>query len=137
MAESQGFEPWVRLRTQHFECCTIDHSDNSPKGFEFVLLLFDQRTLVSIHENQAGCNCFVADTDRFPGSPPNPHIDRNTFHISEKIDFSQFSMSAVFKVTEISHRSIKLCARELKNPGKNPAIKHFFPNRGILLQIYP
>lgn len=30
MAESQGFEPWVRLRTQHFECCTIDHSDNSP-----------------------------------------------------------------------------------------------------------
>ena len=33
MAESQGFEPWVRLRTQHFECCTIDHSDNSPKVF--------------------------------------------------------------------------------------------------------
>ena len=30
MAESQGFEPWVVLPTQHFECCTFDHSDNSP-----------------------------------------------------------------------------------------------------------
>ena len=32
LAESQGFEPWVLLRTQHFECCTIDHSDNSPNS---------------------------------------------------------------------------------------------------------
>ena len=31
MAESQGFEPWVVLPTQHFECCTFDRSDNSPK----------------------------------------------------------------------------------------------------------
>ena len=30
LAESQGFEPQVPLGTQHFECCTIDHSDNSP-----------------------------------------------------------------------------------------------------------
>ena len=30
VAESQGFEPWVLFRTQHFECCTFDHSDNSP-----------------------------------------------------------------------------------------------------------
>ena len=30
MAESQGFEPWVPFGTQHFECCTFDHSDNSP-----------------------------------------------------------------------------------------------------------
>lgn len=31
LAESQGFEPWVRLRTRHFECRTFDHSDNSPQ----------------------------------------------------------------------------------------------------------
>ena len=37
LAESQGFEPWVRLRTQHFECCTIDHSDNSPCFYTFFL----------------------------------------------------------------------------------------------------
>ena len=30
MAESQGFEPQVHFCTQHFECCTFDHSDNSP-----------------------------------------------------------------------------------------------------------
>ena len=30
LAESQGFEPWVSFPTQHFECCTFDHSDNSP-----------------------------------------------------------------------------------------------------------
>ena len=30
LAESQGFEPWVPCGTQHFECCTFDHSDNSP-----------------------------------------------------------------------------------------------------------
>ena len=31
MAESQGFEPWEVLPSQHFECCTFDRSDNSPK----------------------------------------------------------------------------------------------------------
>ena len=31
MAESQGFEPWEVLPSQHFECCTFDLSDNSPK----------------------------------------------------------------------------------------------------------
>ena len=33
LAESQGFEPWVSFPTQHFECCTFDHSDNSPYSF--------------------------------------------------------------------------------------------------------
>lgn len=30
LAERTGFEPAVRFRTQHFQCCTIDHSDTSP-----------------------------------------------------------------------------------------------------------
>ena len=30
MAERTGFEPAVRFRTPHFQCCTIDHSDTSP-----------------------------------------------------------------------------------------------------------
>ena len=31
MAEGQGFEPWVGSSpTRHFECRTIDHSDNPP-----------------------------------------------------------------------------------------------------------
>ncbi len=28
--ESMGFEPTVPCDTQHFECCTLNHSDNSP-----------------------------------------------------------------------------------------------------------
>ena len=32
LAERLGFEPRVPLGTQHFECCTIDHSDISPEN---------------------------------------------------------------------------------------------------------
>ena len=33
LAEREGFEPSVRFcRTQHFQCCTFDHSDTSPFG---------------------------------------------------------------------------------------------------------
>ena len=32
MAESQGFEPWVRYHPTHdFQSCALDHSANSPK----------------------------------------------------------------------------------------------------------
>ncbi len=41
MAERQGFEPWVRFRTQHFQCCTLDHSDTSPmKSFACLAVNF-------------------------------------------------------------------------------------------------
>ncbi len=30
LAEGQGFEPWVPFSTRHFECRTIDLSDNPP-----------------------------------------------------------------------------------------------------------
>ena len=34
MAESQGFEPWVRdYRTHDFQSCAFDHSANSPSVF--------------------------------------------------------------------------------------------------------
>ena len=33
VAESQGFEPQRPFGLQHFECCTFDHSDNSPYLF--------------------------------------------------------------------------------------------------------
>ena len=33
MAESQGFEPWVRYHPTHdFQSCALDHSANSPRG---------------------------------------------------------------------------------------------------------
>ena len=32
MAESQGFEPWVRYHPTHdFQSCALDHSANSPR----------------------------------------------------------------------------------------------------------
>ena len=31
MAERQGFEPWLPFGKQHFQCCSIDHSDTSPR----------------------------------------------------------------------------------------------------------
>ena len=41
MAESQGFEPWVRdYRTHDFQSCAFDHSANSPSvfcSFRFVV----------------------------------------------------------------------------------------------------
>ena len=41
LAERQGFEPWVRFRTQHFQCCTLDHSDTSPmKSFACLAVNF-------------------------------------------------------------------------------------------------
>ena len=30
LAERQGFEPWLPCGKQHFQCCSIDHSDTSP-----------------------------------------------------------------------------------------------------------
>ena len=36
MAESQGFEPWVRdYRTHDFQSCAFDHSANSPYDIDF------------------------------------------------------------------------------------------------------
>lgn len=65
LAESQGFEPWVRLRTQHFECCTIDHSDNSPKQLiysttnskEFQLDSVMQRHHIKIYAKLSSHHC--------------------------------------------------------------------------------
>ncbi len=40
LAESQGFEPWVRYHPTHdFQSCALDHSANSPR----------QRMLTSIN----------------------------------------------------------------------------------------
>ena len=48
LAESQGFEPWVRYHPTHdFQSCALDHSANSPC----------RRMLTS--ENYSAFSCFV------------------------------------------------------------------------------
>src|SRR5689334_13347624 len=41
MAERVGFEPTVRCRTQHFQCCQLSHSCTFPNIFDFGFLICD------------------------------------------------------------------------------------------------
>ena len=70
-AERAGFEPAVAFTTQHFQCCTFNHSDTSPCGASMYEIKF-VGLVVLLGGLSSDVLSYVAEREGFEPSVPFP-----------------------------------------------------------------